>query len=163
MKLLMSSFLYFLVMLIAPIKSNTASEREEFKIITFEEFEVVLNKDSEKLRIYNFWATWCAPCVKEMPYFEKASRDDDGIELVFISMDDGRNPERVTNFMEKRNITSPVYLLDDVDYNKWIDKVNPEWSGAIPATMFIKPDGERHFHEGELEETELKKLIEKLN
>ncbi len=163
MKLLIFSFLYFLVMLIAPIKSNTASERGNFKIINFEEFEVVLNKDSEKLRIYNFWATWCAPCVKEMPYFEKASQEDDAIELVFISMDDGRNPERVTNFMAKGNIKSPIFLLVDVDYNKWIDKVNPEWSGAIPATMFIKPNGERHFHEGELEEPELKKLIEQLN
>ena len=145
------------------MKSNTVSEWVDFKIITFEEFEVVLNKDSDKLRIYNFWATWCAPCVKEMPYFEMASQKNDSIELVFISMDDGRNPERVTNFMEKRNIKSPVFLLDDVDYNKWINKVNPEWSGAIPATMFIKPDGERHFHEGELEESELKKLIEQLN
>ncbi len=159
MKLLIFSCICLLALVILPMMPNTAADRGDFKIITFEKFESILNEDSEKLRIYNFWATWCAPCVKEMPYFEKASQENKALELVFISMDDGRNPERVTDFMEKRNIKSPVFLLDDVDYNKWIDKVNPEWSGAIPATIFIKPDGERHFHEGELEESELKKLI----
>ncbi len=133
-----------------------------FKIITFEEFEVMLNEDSEKLRIFNFWATWCAPCVKEMPYFENVVSQDEELELFFISMDDGRKPERVTNFMEKRNIKSSVYLLNDVDYNKWIDKISEDWSGAIPATLFINKNGSRHFHEGEVTEEELKALLSKV-
>jgi thiol-disulfide isomerase/thioredoxin len=130
-----------------------------FEIITFEEFEQMMNQKSDKLRVFNFWATWCAPCVKEMPYFEKVAADDAEIELIFISMDDGRKPERVTNFIEKRNVKAPVYLLNDVDYNKWIDKISEDWSGAIPATLFIKSDGSIVFHEGEVNESELKALI----
>lgn len=141
---------------------NDAFEAE-LKIISFEEFESMTLESSSKLRIFNFWATWCAPCVKEMPYFEKAAVKHPELDLFFISMDDGRNPERVTNFIQKRNVVSPVFLLDDVDFNKWIDKVEPSWSGAIPATLFITSNGERHFHEGELEEEELTLLINKLN
>ena len=134
----------------------------QFSIIDFPTFEKMTQETSDKIRVFNFWATWCAPCVKEMPYFQRVQEEDNEIELVFISMDDGRKPERVTNFMERRNISSPVYLLNDIDYNKWIDKVSPNWSGAIPATLFIKPNGERSFHEGEVSYEELKSMINKL-
>ncbi len=143
--------------------SGTVTEKQGLRIVTFAEFEAMVDEESEKLRIYNFWATWCAPCVKEMPYFEAVQQEDSSVELVFVSMDDARKPERVTNFIARRNIQSPVVLLNDVDFNKWIDRVNPDWSGAIPATMFVKPDGEKYFHEGELEEAELKELIDQLN
>lgn len=135
---------------------------QSFTIITFEDFEVMMSTPSDKIRVFNFWATWCAPCVKEMPYFEKVADEDGDIELIFISMDDARKPERVTSFIEKRSVKAPVFLLNDVDYNKWIDKVSPEWSGAIPATLFIKPNNEKVFHEGEVTESELKILISKL-
>lgn len=138
------------------------SSKASFEIITFEEFEEMMNTPSEKIRVFNFWATWCAPCVKEMPFFEKVAAEDSELELIFISMDDGRKPERVTSFIEKQSVKAPVFLLNDVDYNKWIDKVSPEWSGAIPATLFIKPNNEKSFHEGEVTEEELKDLISKL-
>lgn len=150
----------FLLFSWAPI--NSTSPPAKFEIISFEQFEEMMKEESSKLRVYNFWATWCAPCVKEMPYFEKAQAENPDLELVFISMDDGRKPDRVTNFMEKRGIQAPVFLLDDVDYNKWIDKVSPDWSGAIPATLFIQPDGTKHFIEGELESEELESIIKKL-
>ncbi|WP_439483459.1 TlpA family protein disulfide reductase [Cyclobacterium plantarum] len=149
---------YFLV----PGFSSSEEPDPDFKIISFEEFETLTSADSEKLRIYNFWATWCAPCIREMPHFEQASKDNPELELVFISMDDGRRPERVTSFMERKDIQSPVYLLNDVDFNSWIDKVDKSWTGAIPATLFILPDGKRRFHEGELEENELQNLIDQL-
>ena len=132
------------------------------KIISYPEFEEMVAAPSGQLRIYNFWATWCAPCIKEMPHFEKVDAADKDTSLFFISLDDGRKTERVTNFIEKRNIKSPVYLLDDVDYNKWIDKVHPDWSGAIPATLFVDAQGNKHFHEGEMSEDELKAIINKL-
>lgn len=139
-----------------------AQVNKDFKIIDFPTFEAMTLENSGKIRIFNFWATWCAPCIKEMPYFEKIHAEDEDIEVIFISMDDGRKPERVMNFIEKRNIKSPVYLLDEVDFNSWIEKVDPEWSGAIPATLFIQPNGERSFFEGELTYDELKSMISQL-
>jgi len=132
------------------------------KIISYPEFEEMVSAPSNQIRIYNFWATWCAPCIKEMPHFEKVDASDNSTSLFFISLDDGRKTDRVNNFIEKRKIKSPVYLLDDVDYNKWIDKVHPDWSGAIPATLFIDAQGTKHFHEGEMSEDELRDYINKL-
>lgn len=163
MKILITSNFQLLILILTFLIPIQNPEKMEFKVITIDEFEIMMNQESEKLRVFNFWATWCAPCIKEMPYFEKAQQEDSSIELIFISMDDGRNPDRVTNFIERKNIITPVFLLDNVDFNKWIDKVNPDWSGAIPATMFIKPSGERHFIEGEIEESDLRKLIQQLN
>ncbi|MBW3467364.1 TlpA family protein disulfide reductase [Arthrospiribacter ruber] len=158
MKLIISS----LVTLLLSFGFISDQSNKELQLISFPEFEEMTNEKSDKIRIFNFWATWCAPCVKEMPYFQKVKDEDPKLDLIFISMDDGRKPERVTTFMERRNVSSPVYLLNDVDYNKWIDKVDPSWSGAIPATLFVKPDGSRFFHEGEVTEEELKEMIKQL-
>ncbi|WP_373522298.1 TlpA family protein disulfide reductase [Aquiflexum sp.] len=162
MKVLVFSLL--LVYLNSYYYERSDQEKSEpiFQIISYQEFDEMVKTPSNKIRIYNFWATWCGPCVKEMPYFEKIQADDSSIELIFISMDDGRKPERVTSFMKKKGIKAPVYLLDDVDYNKWIDKVNSTWSGAIPATLFVKSDGTKSFHEGEVTEKELEIMINNL-
>ncbi|MFC4873888.1 TlpA family protein disulfide reductase [Negadavirga shengliensis] len=155
------NFLLIFFMLFSDNQSHTPVMRE-LQVISFEEFEGITKQPSDKLRIFNFWATWCAPCVKEMPAFEKINASDPEVEVIFISMDDGRKPERVTAFIEKKSIQAPVYLLDEVDFNSWIDKVNETWSGAIPATLFLKPDGSRFFHEGELDKDELEELIDQL-
>lgn len=142
---------------------NEPLTQKDATIISYPQFEQMMNAPSENLRIYNFWATWCAPCIKEMPHFEKVAASEDALSLYFISLDDGRKPERVNNFIEKRKIQSPVLLLDDIDYNKWISKVHEDWSGAIPATLFIDSKGNKHFYEGEMSEDELKTIINKLN
>lgn len=134
----------------------------DLKIISYPEFEEMVDTPSNQIKVYNFWATWCAPCIKEMPHFEKVNKDDQDIDLYFISLDDGRKTERVTNFINKRNIQAPVYLLDDIDYNKWISKVHDDWSGAIPATLFVDAKGNKHFYEGEMSEEELKSIINSL-
>ena len=161
MHILTSPFIAFLVFSFW-MEGKFKKEVNSFEIITFEQFEEIVNAPSDKFRIYNFWATWCGPCVKEMPYFENLQKADSSLELVFISLDDGRKPERVISFIEKKGIKAPVFLLDDVDYNKWIDKVDTSWSGAIPASLFIKSDGTRSFHEGEVTEIELKAIINQL-
>jgi thiol-disulfide isomerase/thioredoxin len=133
----------------------------KLRMVDFEEFEEMMESPADGIKVYNFWATWCAPCIKEMPHFQTVSKAE-GVELMFVSLDDSRKVERVESFMEKRNITSPVVLLDDIDYNSWISKVSEDWSGAIPATLFVDSEGKRHFHEGEMSEEELKAFITKL-
>ena len=162
MKTSITGFFFVLLLVLLPGFSNRDLPKSAFKIISFQEFEQLAAEESERLRIFNFWATWCAPCIKEMPYFEQANRSDKDVELFFISIDDARRPERVTAFIERKAIESPVYLLNDVDFNSWIDKVSTDWTGAIPATLFIQANGSRHFHEGAMEESELLQRIDQL-
>ncbi len=114
----------------------------------------------DELCIYNFWATWCAPCVRELPHFEIISRDDLRVSVNLISLDAVEDLDaRVKPFIEKRSIKSKIWLLDETDFNAIIPKVNNQWSGAIPATIIVDSKGEQYFFEKEFKEGELEKTI----
>jgi len=105
--------------------------------------------------VINFWATWCGPCVKELPYFEELNALYDGqpFKQILVSLDDPKKLEsKVMPFLVKNNIQSKVVLLADGKANSWIDKVDPNWSGAIPITLILKGD-KRKFYEQEFHST----------
>ena len=107
----------------------------------FEALSVLLNKNNDTTYVVNFWATWCKPCIKELPAFEKLNADyaTQKVKVLLVSLDFPEKLEsQVIPFIEKQNIKSEVVLLDDADANSWIPKVSPEWSGAIPATLIYK-------------------------
>ena len=99
--------------------------------------------------VINFWATWCKPCVKELPAFEMLGEEykDENVEVVLVSLDFPEHAKtRVISFIEEHELKSRLLLLDDPDANYWIPAVDKKWSGAIPATVIVK-NGERHFYE----------------
>jgi thiol-disulfide isomerase/thioredoxin len=112
--------------------------------------------------VVNFWATWCAPCVEELPYFEELTREyaDKPLRVLLVSLDFRRQLERrLLPFLKNNDIQSRVVVLDDADANAWIDKVDPSWSGAIPATLFYQ--GERRlFKEQTFTRDELFQLVQ---
>ncbi|MEM5565516.1 redoxin domain-containing protein [Psychroserpens sp. AS72] len=136
------------------------------KVFNYNELESYLNsKDDSKIYVINFWATWCAPCVKELPYFEElnAKYSNKNVEVILVSLDFPKQIEsKLVPFLVKRNLKSEVVILDDVDSNTWIPKVNENWSGAIPATVIYNKGKstfyERSFNYQELE-SELKQFI----
>jgi hypothetical protein len=88
------------------------------------------------------------------------SQEDLDAEITLINLDYADKIDIVNAFMKKKNIQSNVLLLDEIDYNSWIDKVDKTWTGAIPATLIINPKtGQRKFIEKELKEGELETLI----
>ena len=130
-------------------------------IVKFDAVEKIINGPSEKIQVINFWATWCAPCVQELPFFEKVQAGQpDNIKVTLVALDFADKVDKVNAFVARKKIQSEVILLDDIDYDSWIDRVDPSWSGAIPATLIINTrTGHRKFVGKELKEGELEKLI----
>ncbi len=121
----------------------------DIRVVNFEELEQYLAEFGDKTLIINFWATWCVPCVAELPFFEEATAkyNAEDVVVILVSLDFTNQIEsRLVPFIEEHNIRSNVILLDDPDANSWIDKVSPEWSGAIPATV-IKRGSKEEFYE----------------
>ena len=133
--------------------------------ITFDQFQsMVANVKDDRLYIYNFWATWCKPCVAEMPYFEKIQQEyQEQVKLVFVSLDNPKNLEkRVIPFVREKQIEAPVILINEKSLKaEYINSVNKEWGGAIPATLFVRKNN-KIFHEGDLDYEQLKAKIEPL-
>ncbi len=143
--------------------SPKLEESEELvEVIKIDGLKEILTTKSDDIQVINFWATWCAPCIKELPYFEElnAKRSDE-LDVTLISLDFVDEVEKkVIPFVEKRELKSRIVLLDEIDYNSWIDTVDPSWSGAIPATLIVNSTtGQRKFLEKELEEGELEEIL----
>lgn len=108
--------------------------------------KAVLN-DANTTYVVNFWATWCAPCVKELPHFEQLNSENKKVKVVLVSLDFKNQYEaKLLPFLKKKAIKSEVVLLTDKDYNTWLPAVDKDWSGSIPATLIIK-NGKKVFVE----------------
>lgn len=132
------------------------------KMVRLPELQASLQREQDRIQVINFWATWCGPCIKELPLFEKlnADRKDVRVRLVSLDMDLDPNPEKVRSFVARKKLQSEVLILDERNPNEWIDQVEKSWTGAIPATLIINnKNGKRKFVERALLEGELEKLI----
>ena len=131
------------------------------RIIKFDELEKIIHTKSDQVQVINFWATWCGPCVKELPIFENLSAEKRAnLNITLINLDFADKLDKVNSFISRKNMKSTVLLLDEIDYDSWIDKVDESWGGAIPATLVINPKtGQRKFVEKELSDDELELLI----
>lgn len=118
-------------------------------VYKFDELEPLLNKKDDNIYIINFWATWCAPCIKELPYFEKINQEgkDNNWKVILVSLDmPSMWKSKLIPFIRTKNLQSDVVVLNDPDQNSWIPKIDKNWSGAIPATL-IYNRSKRKFYE----------------
>lgn len=139
-----------------------ASVKENVSFITvdYEGLETYLQESDAEVHVVNFWATWCKPCIEELPHFEmirETYRHKD-VKVILVSLDFPDQTERLTNFIKKHMIQSEVVFLDDGDANSWIPKVDVSWSGAIPATIIFN-DQKRSFYEKSFSYKELEKEL----
>lgn len=119
------------------------------KTYNFNQLKPLLERKDNKTYVVNFWATWCAPCVKELPYFEKIKKEygNKNVEVLLVSLDFPKQVQRaLIPFLNKRDIKSDVILLDDVNEDFWIKAIDENWSGALPATIIYNKEG-RKFYE----------------
>ena len=136
------------------------SENDTIEVYNFEELSLFLEQEKDQMYVINFWATWCKPCIQELPYFEAAQKKYSGdIKVILVSLDfTDKLESQLIPFVSEKSIQSQVILLDDPHENEWIPKVDSTWSGAIPATLMIK-GSKKKFFEKSFTEEELDKEI----
>lgn len=138
------------------------SYSQNVKVYKIENLNERVLRNSDTLYIVNFWATWCSPCVKELPYFEKLALEyvNKKIKILLVSLDFKKDLPRLKKFIQTKELKSEVWLLDETNYNKWLNKIDTNWSGSIPATWLIEnKKGVRAFYEKNFTFEELKLLI----
>ena len=134
---------------------------------------------TKKVRLFNVWATWCAPCVAEFPELVKSARRFDlrDFEMITISADDLQDAAKAKAFLEKQGagpsdrLKSSIkgegrktdsYIFTGADMNQMMNVLDPEWPGAIPHTVLVAPNGDIIWrHNGPVDgETLRSKVIE---
>ncbi len=128
--------------------------------------EPLLKLNNDTTYVFNFWATWCKPCVKELPLFEQAWREfrNDKVKIVLISLDfPNETEQKLIPFLNAHQLHPEIWVIYDVNVYEWMPQVDETWTtSAIPATL-IRRNGKRLFHEGAFPDyRSLKKAIRKL-
>ncbi len=102
--------------------------------------------------VINFWATWCPPCVYELPFFVKADTmlKGENVTFIFISFDPGSGAKQVSKFVKKNGVPGTHYIIGNYNMSEFIDAVDPKWEGGIPYTIVLTKDGRRN-HSGSFE------------
>lgn len=159
--------LYIILIVLVCYSCGLATEKNNLnkvvKSLNYEELAPLLSKGGNKTYVVNFWATWCKPCVDELPFFEKINREfkSENVEVLLVSLDfSNQIEEQLIPFIKDNNIRSEIVVLDDPDQNKWIDAIDSSWSGALPATI-IYNKVKRNFYERSFDEAGLLEELHK--
>lgn len=159
-QLIFVSFCLVASLFMHPLKAQTIQESDVGFI------QHIRNSKSDTLYIINFWATWCKPCIEELPAFEKIDSlyKNQKVKVILFNLDTRKQVEgKLTTFLQNKNIHATVYTTDVVNFNKHIEDVSPNWSGALPATLvWGKTKQSRQFFEKTFTFAELQQLIEPL-
>jgi peroxiredoxin len=122
----------------------------------------IVKNPTDKLRLINLWATWCAPCIAEYPDLVQLQRwyGHRNFEFVSVSADKPENSDKALNFLKKAHSPVKNYLYDGEDNYKLIEAIDPKWNGALPYTLLVEPGGKIVYsYQGSVDLLELKRAI----
>lgn len=137
---------------------------QNINVIKISDLEKRINNNTDTTYIVNFWATWCIPCIKELPDFDSINMKykNTSVKVILVSMDFKEDLKtKLLPFIKKNKVNAEVNLLDEMDGNYFIPRVSEQWSGAIPATLIVNNKLKiNHFFERKLSFDFLKSEIE---
>ncbi len=142
--------------------SLTSANAQEIKKWKVQDLEAAI-KNADKPTIINFWATFCKPCIEELPYFQATAKKyhGAGVRLILVSLDlPQAYPKKISAFAAKNKIKAPIVFLDETNADLFCPRVDPNWSGAIPASLFVNnKTGYKKFFEDQLSKEQVEKEI----
>lgn len=126
-----------------------AQTRQQVDFYSLEQLQQRVHQENDTLYVVNFWATWCAPCVKELPHFKALSKEyaDQPVKFILISLDAKDNLAQTNAFLQKKKIDIEAHLFAAGDPNVWINALEPSWEGSIPATFLYQKGSKLSFKE----------------
>jgi thiol-disulfide isomerase/thioredoxin len=127
------------------------------------DIEKQVSTKSGDILVINFWATFCKPCVAEIPSFIKITDQykDKGVKLQLVSLDlPSYYPAKIKSFAAKRRFNTNIAWLDETNADYFCPKIDPSWSGSIPATLIVNTKTQqRFFYEGEMSAVDFEKAL----
>jgi len=139
-----------------------AKEPVNLEVIDDAGIAALLKNDTKNVRLINVWATWCGPCVTEMPEFVDMNRmyRRRDFEFITLSADKPDKKERAHEMLKKMQASSLNYIYNSADQYKLIEAIDPQWQGALPYTLLIAPGGKVLYRtQGSIEPQKMKKMI----
>ena len=118
---------------------------------------------SDTVYVVNFWATWCIPCVKELPEFDSLQQyyKDKPVKVLLVSFDFKESyPDKLKAYVQRRKLQPEVAWFNETNANEFIPKIDNRWSGALPATLIVDNRKKtKHFIEDTITAEKIKELI----
>lgn len=148
--------------LVAKADKEWAAQPVTLDTIDEEGIKNLIKNNSDKLRLINVWATWCGPCVNELPSFVSINRmyRRRDFEFITISADNPEKKDKVLSQLKKLMLSNTNYLFNSDDKYKLIEAVDPNWAGALPYTILVEPGGKIVYaKQGPINPMEIKTMI----
>src|SRR5262252_4404372 len=148
---------------IALLCFSTVIDAQDVKAVKVTELAATI-KESKTPLIVNFWATFCVPCIQEMPYFQEMAQQykSQNVSLLFVSLDlKEAYPAKVNSMAKKLQLTYPVMWLNETNADYFCPKIDTTWSGGMPSSLFVNnATGYHKFFEDPLSKDQLEKEIQ---
>jgi thiol-disulfide isomerase/thioredoxin len=147
-----------IITLLALLTIADLSQAQPIKKMKMDELLKMIDTVKTPL-VVNFWATWCGPCIREIPWFEKTMKEfaDKKIKLILVSIDyPAITPANIAAFAKKKGYTSEIIWLNETDADVFCPKVDKTWQGTIPVTLMVNNKSKyRQFYNQQLPEPKL--------
>ena len=112
---------------------------QNVKKVKIDALESYINSSDHPL-VISFWATWCTPCLHEIPWLQDAveKQREKNVEYLLVSLDfTEAYPKKIVHFIKQRNFNATFFWLDETNADHFCPKIDEKWSGGIPANLFV--------------------------